>query len=91
MSIHELVPVSTCGRTAQTAAKLTTCFSGTPAVSLLGDELALPEGGTAASGYDPAPRLVTLRLRSVNVQNGRPSYLPASGPYTLKVYARNVP
>ena len=91
VALRELQLVSTCGQSIPTSATLTTCFSGTPSTSLLSDELALPLNGTAAFGYDPSQHLVTLRMRSVSVQNGTPSYLPANDSYALKVYARNVP
>ena len=91
VALRELVLVSTCSQIVPTSATLTACFSGTPSTSLLSDELTLPVSGTAAFEYDSAQRLVTLRMRSVSVQNGTPSYLPANTSYALKVYARNAP
>lgn len=91
VALRELQLASTCGQTIPTSATLTTCFSGTFSTSLLSDELTLPVSGTAAFEYDSAQRLVTLRMRSVSVQNGTPSYLPANASYALKIYARNAP
>lgn len=89
LAIREAVLTSSCGLTAPTAATASSCFSGSAANNLLSDELSLPPSGTAAFSYDPAQQLVTLNMRSVGLQGGVASYLPASGSYSIKIYARN--
>ena len=89
VALRESQLTSSCGVNVPTVSTLTTCFAGTPSVSLLSDELVLPGSGTAAFSYDASQQLVTLNTRSVSVQGGTITYLPLSGSYPLKIYARN--
>ena len=89
VALKELIVTGTCGAAAPVNATLSSCFAGTPVVSLLNDELALPVGAEAFA-YDAAQRLVVLNLRSVSSVRGQLTYLPAGSNSTLKIYARNV-
>ncbi|WP_407543072.1 prepilin-type N-terminal cleavage/methylation domain-containing protein (plasmid) [Deinococcus radiomollis] len=89
VAVREAVLTSSCGTTVPTTSTLSSCFSGSATNNLLSDELSLPPSGTAAFSYDPAQQLMLLNMRSVSLLAGVTSYLPASGSYALKIYARN--
>lgn len=56
--------------------------------NLISDEAAI--GSDPPFAYDSAQRLVTIRLRTVNVTNGALVYTPADGFHRLNVSTRNV-
>ncbi|MFC4426776.1 PulJ/GspJ family protein [Deinococcus navajonensis] len=56
--------------------------------SLIDDTLALTSG-QAAFSYDATTRTVTIKVRSVSSTGSTIQYTPTTGPYTLKVFARN--
>ena len=89
VAMREAVLTSSCGLTAPSAATASSCFSGSATNNLLSDELSLPPTGTVAFSYDPVQQLVILNMRSVGLQGGVANYLPASGSYSIKIYARN--
>lgn len=91
VALREVRTDGVCGASDPTMVTLASCFSGPTTDVWISSDLALPPAGALAFGYDETSHVVTLQMRSVGLLNGVVSFLPPSGAYSLRGFARNVP